>query len=84
MWKTEAFFTNDTDLEQRELDGNVKIRGMSEKGRKFPMRQPFLDSWAAAGISPVADLDGNRGEPIGIAEAQQSRNNGRRQPTSLV
>jgi choline dehydrogenase-like flavoprotein len=84
MRKTEAFFTNDTDLEQRGLDGNVKIQGMTEKGRKFPMRQPLLDSWAALGISPVTDLDGNRGEPIGIAEAQESRNNGRRQPTSLV
>lgn len=84
MKKTEAFFTNNTDQKQRGLNGNVKIQGITEKDRHFPMRQPLIDSWASLGISPLPDFDGNRGEPIGIAEAQESRDNGRRQQTPLV
>ncbi|KAJ3547222.1 hypothetical protein NM208_g1630 [Fusarium decemcellulare] len=84
MRKTEAFFTEDTDLEQHGLDGNVKVQSRTSTNRSFPMREPLLESWDALGVTQLPRLDGNAGQPVGIAEAQENRNQGRRQQTSLV
>ncbi|KAH8664925.1 GMC oxidoreductase [Ilyonectria robusta] len=85
MRKTETFMTNDTDLEQHGLDGNVKIQNRVSTNRtKFPMREPLLKSWEELGAVQLPRLDGNMGEPIGIAEAQENRDMGRRQQASLV
>ncbi|KAF4454280.1 GMC oxidoreductase [Fusarium albosuccineum] len=84
MRKTEAFFTDDTDLEQHGLNGNVKIQSRTSTNRSFPMREPLLESWDVLGVTQLPRLDGNAGQPVGIAEAQENRNQGRRQQTSLV
>ncbi|KAF5025988.1 hypothetical protein F66182_1929 [Fusarium sp. NRRL 66182] len=84
MRKTEAFFTEDTDLNQHGLDGNVKIQSKASTSRSFPLRKPLLESWNELGIPNLARLDGNTGSPIGIAESQENRNQGRRQQASLV
>ncbi|KAF7546547.1 hypothetical protein G7Z17_g8347 [Cylindrodendrum hubeiense] len=84
MRKTETFFTDETDLEQHGLEGNVKVQSRISTNRSFPMREPLLESWDALGVSQLTRLDGNAGHPIGISEAQENRDQGRRQQTSRV
>ncbi|KAH7322404.1 GMC oxidoreductase [Stachybotrys elegans] len=82
MKKSEAFWSKTINKDQHGLCGANSIQSVISTNREFPLRQQLLDSWAELGINAVPDLDGNAGHPLGVADVQENRVQGRRQIAS--
>ncbi|EFQ30322.1 GMC oxidoreductase [Colletotrichum graminicola M1.001] len=84
MRKTETHFDNLTNPSSHGHEGRVKIQSPAAMGRTFPLREPVIESWEEIGIATLPQLDGNAGNNLGVANMQESRNKGKRQPASLI
>lgn len=52
--------------------------------REYPLRKQVFESWKDIGLEALPELDGNAGNPIGLADLQESRRQGRREIASVV
>ncbi|KAI0547626.1 putative GMC oxidoreductase [Xylaria curta] len=78
MQKSERHWTKASNPEHHGLTGPVPIQSVTSTKREFPLREHTLRSWKELGFNELPHLDGNAGNPLGIAELQEGRNNGRR------
>ncbi|KAF2963422.1 hypothetical protein GQX73_g10141 [Xylaria multiplex] len=78
MQKSERHWNKTSNLEQHGLAGPVPIQSVTSTKREFPLRKHTLEAWKELGFREVPFLDGNAGNPLGIAELQEGRNGGRR------
>lgn len=84
MKKTEDFWNKTINPDQHGYDGNVVIQSVTSTNRQYPLRDKALQSWQEIGIEPLPFLDGNAGNPLGVAEYTENRKNGRREIASAV
>ncbi|KAH6692559.1 GMC oxidoreductase [Plectosphaerella plurivora] len=84
MRRSETFYDNTTNSEAHGHGGPIKIQSVTSTNRVFPLREPLLESWKEIGISALPGFDGNSGQPQGVAELQENRDQGRRQLASLA
>ncbi|KAF3058402.1 Oxygen-dependent choline dehydrogenase [Daldinia childiae] len=64
--------------------GPVSIQTAASTGRKFPLREYTLRSWAELGVKPLPELDANWYNRVGVGDLQENRKDGRRQIASVV
>ncbi|CAJ2503739.1 Uu.00g111330.m01.CDS01 [Anthostomella pinea] len=79
MRKSEKLFSETMNPDKHGLDGPMSIQSVTSKNRTFPLRDYALQAWAKVGIDALPVLDGNAGNPLGVAELQENRENGQRQ-----
>lgn len=84
MKKTESFWSRTINTDQHGFDGPAKIQSVTSTKREFPLRSYALRSWAELGIDPLPGLDGNAGDPLGVGELQESKDNGRREISAAI
>jgi choline dehydrogenase-like flavoprotein len=84
MRRSETFYDNMTNPEAHGHDGPIKVQSVISTNRVFPLREPLLQSWKESGFNSLPGLDGNAGQPQGVAELQENRDQGRRQLASLA
>ncbi|KAI1408031.1 putative GMC oxidoreductase [Hypoxylon sp. FL1857] len=84
MRKTEKFWNDTINPDQHGHDGPMLIQTGTSIKQKFPLRDPALKSWAELGINPLPDLDANAGNPLGVAEIQVNRMEGKREIAPAV
>lgn len=82
MRKTETFWNNTTNPDQHGHNGPVLIQTATSAGRAFPLRDYALKSWAELGIDPLPGLDANAGNPLGVGELNENKEEGRREIAS--
>ncbi|KLU82807.1 hypothetical protein MAPG_01875 [Magnaporthiopsis poae ATCC 64411] len=83
MRKTETFFDTKTNPEAHGHSGPIKTQSVTSTNRSYPLRQPLLESWQQLGVHPIPGLDGDAGHPLGVGDAIENRDHGRRQLASL-
>jgi choline dehydrogenase-like flavoprotein len=64
---------------QHGLGGPMHIQGIVSTHREFPLRNKTFESWQEVGIKPLPNNDGNAGNPLGIGDLFENRNQGRRE-----
>ncbi|KAI0403211.1 putative GMC oxidoreductase [Xylaria palmicola] len=84
MQKSERCWNGTSNLEQHGSTGPVPIQSVTSTKREFPLRKHTLDSWKELGFHELPHLDGNAGDPLGIAELQEGRDSGRRVISAAV
>jgi choline dehydrogenase len=85
MKKTESFHPASRNPTQHGTEGNVFVQTSTSTNRKYPLRETVRQSWnSLIGFPTRPDLDGNGGNPIGVADLAENRANGRRQVASMV
>ncbi|KAI1113072.1 putative GMC oxidoreductase [Nemania sp. NC0429] len=84
MQKSEKCWNETLDLKQHGLAGPVPIQSVTSTKREFPLREHTLKTWKDLGFHELPHLDGNSGNPLGIAELQEGRNSGRRVISAAV
>ncbi|KAI1288784.1 putative GMC oxidoreductase [Xylaria venustula] len=84
MQKSERWWNETWNLEQHGLTGPVPIQSVTSTKREFPLRKHTLQAWKELGFHELPYLDGNAGNPLGIAELQEGRNSGRRIISAVV
>ncbi|KAL6786611.1 GMC oxidoreductase [Trichoderma sp. SZMC 28012] len=60
-------------------DGPMLIQSIESTHREFPLRNQTLQSWQAVGVHPLPNNDGNAGNPLGIGDLFENKNQGRRE-----
>jgi choline dehydrogenase-like flavoprotein len=65
-------------------NGPVSIQSVTSTNREFPLRDHVVRSWGELGVGPLEGLDANAGNPLGIGELQENKNDGRRQIASSI
>ncbi|KAI0098511.1 alcohol oxidase [Nemania sp. FL0031] len=78
MQKSERHWNEASDRGQHGFTGPVPIQSVTLTKREFPLREKTLQAWKELGVHELPCLDGNAGNPLGIAELQEGRDNGRR------
>ncbi|EHK21739.1 uncharacterized protein TRIVIDRAFT_53086 [Trichoderma virens Gv29-8] len=61
------------------LDGPMHIQGIVSTHREFPLRNKTLQSWQEVGVEQLPNNDGNAGNPLGIGDLFENKNQGRRE-----
>ncbi|KAI1211224.1 putative GMC oxidoreductase [Annulohypoxylon truncatum] len=84
MRKTETFWNNTTNPDQHGHNGPVLIQSATSTDRAFPLRDYALRSWAEVGIDPLLGLDANAGNPLGVGELNENKEEGRREIASSI
>ncbi|OTB00792.1 putative GMC oxidoreductase [Hypoxylon sp. CI-4A] len=84
MRKSETLFDKTINPDQHGHDGPVYIQSSKSTNRKFPLSERALKSWEGLGIKPIPDFDANAGNPRGVGNLQENRNNGKRQIAAAV
>ncbi|KAI1121599.1 putative GMC oxidoreductase [Nemania abortiva] len=78
LQRSERHWNATSNLEQHGLTGPVPIQSVTSTKREFPLRKHTLEAWKELGFHEIPYLDGNAGNPLGIAELQEGRDSGRR------
>ncbi|KAK7757945.1 hypothetical protein SLS62_000323 [Diatrype stigma] len=84
MKKTETFWSDRINSDQHGQKGLARIQSVTSTNREYPLREKVRSSWAELGVLPLPDLDGNAGNPIGVAEIQENKNQGRREIAASI
>lgn len=84
MRKSEKFWDTTINDHQHGSNGPVFVQSVTSTNRELPLRNKELESWKELGLEAVPNLDGNAGDPLGIAELQESKINGRREISSVI
>ena len=67
---------------QHGSDGPLYIATAESTGRRYPLRDILRQAWKENGVYPLQGLDGNSGNPNGLAELTENRRDGLRQLAS--
>lgn len=70
--------------DQHGQDGPMHIQSIMSTNRTYPSWLYELASWRELGYNENPSLDGNTGDPNGISQAQENRNDGKRQIAAAV
>ncbi|KAI8965842.1 putative GMC oxidoreductase [Daldinia sp. FL1419] len=84
MKKSENFQGEDVDTQHRGVSGPSFIQSVISTKRQWPLRDHVLKSWAELGIEALPGLDANAGNPVGVGDLQENKENGRREIASAV
>lgn len=84
MKKTEAFWSDHINSDQHGHKGLAHIQSVTSTNREYPLRQKVRSSWAELGVLPLPGLDGNAGNPLGVGELQENKNQGRREISASI
>lgn len=84
MKMTEEFQHKDRNPEEHGYEGPVFAQTVTSTNREYPLRDHVLQSWNDLGFNTLEGLDANDGEPVGVADLCENRNNGKRQIASVV
>ena len=75
--KTEKHYDPEGDQAAHGLDGPVITSSASSSGRNYPLRETVQRAWSAVGVQRIKDM--NDGNPFGVGEMIDNRNDGKRQ-----
>ncbi|XXH02515.1 hypothetical protein Hte_008891 [Hypoxylon texense] len=84
MRKSERFWSDSINKMQHGHDGPALIQSVTSTKRQFPLRDYALQAWREVGIDALPHLDGNAGNPLGVAELQENKMSGRREIASSI
>ncbi|KAL2837627.1 GMC oxidoreductase [Aspergillus pseudoustus] len=82
--KTEKFHDSAVNPGQHGSEGPMYLATSSSTGRHYPLRETLVEAWKENGVQPLPGLDGNGGNPKGLAELTENRRDGLRQLASAV
>ncbi|PWY73200.1 alcohol oxidase [Aspergillus sclerotioniger CBS 115572] len=80
--RTEEYHDPNVTTGQHGSDGPLYIATAASTGRHYPLCDLLLQAWKENGVQPLDGLDGNSGNPTGLAELTENRRNGLRQLAS--
>jgi choline dehydrogenase-like flavoprotein len=85
MQKSESFHPEGRNPDQHGFEGPVYAQTSTSTNRKYPLRDQVEESWnQLVGFPTLAEYDANAGDPIGVADLCENRENGKRQLASSV
>ena len=84
MKKTETFWSDTINKDQHGHEGPALVQSVTSTNREYPLREQARRSWAELGIEPLPGLDGNAGNPVGMGELQENKNQGRREIAAAI
>ncbi len=84
MKKSETFWSDSVNKDQRGHEGPVLIQSVTSTKREYPLREPSLRAWAELGVGTLPGLDANAGDPLGVGELQENKNQGRREISAAI
>lgn len=84
MKKTETFSRRGVNVDEHGFEGNVYAQTVLSTNRSFPLNETVLNSWAEVGVSAVPLLDGNAGNPLGVADYSENKHFGKREIASTI